>query len=260
MQHPKMSADAGQAGQEIRSEADGVPRRHQNISAAMHHFPGSFQRSFQRTTVIHCSIGLDRHQYHLKMSLFLNRGGDHEQEQTQKQKEGFLSRVLKHRKDKRTQEGEDDRRPSLRTRYRQKQSENLWGDARRSSCSSRVMRDIKRIHRRLSDSSRKIMNSSQELFASLGLSEGSLDPDQIDAIEDDETGDNKSMSKAKAVGKDEEKGMRRRRSTTRTKTDQKKESAQEETCGDSDLDNSVAPEDGFYGWPSRKRSSIDSSA
>ena len=198
------------------------------------------------------------------MSLFLNRGGDHEQEQTQKQKEGFLSRVLKHRKDKRTQEGEDDRRPSLRTRYRQKQSENLWGDARRSSCSSRVMRDIKRIHRRLSGSSRKIMDSSRELlFASLGLSEGSLDPDQIDdAIADDETGDNQSTKKAKAAkDMNGDEGVRRRRSTTRMKTDQKKDSAQEATaCGDSDLDNSVAPEDGFYGWPSRKRSSIDSNA
>ena len=116
-------------------------RRHQNISAATTFQGASSER-----------IRLDRHQYHLKMSLFLNRGGDHEQEQTQKQKEGFLSRVLKHRKDKRTQEGEEDRRPSPRTRYRQKQSENLWGDARRSSCSSRVMRDIKRIHRRLSGS------------------------------------------------------------------------------------------------------------
>ena len=197
------------------------------------------------------------------MSLFHNRGGDHEQEQTQqKRQEGFLSRLLKgagagaQRKDKKNSEDEEDRRPSLRTRYRQKQSENLWGATRRSSC------DIKRIHRRLSGSSRKILHSSGELFASLGMSEGSIDPDQIHVIADDEVGGGQGTSTAK-VAKDipgEQKGIRRRRSTTRTKTDQKKESAQEETCGDSDLDNSVAPEDGFYGWPSRKRSSIDSSA
>lgn len=192
------------------------------------------------------------------MSLFLSRVGDHEQEQTHKRKEGFLSRVLKHGKDKGTQEGEEDRRPSLRTRYRQKQSENLWGATRRSSCSSRIIRDIKRMHRRLSGSStRNIMNSSRELFASLGLSEGSLDPDQIDAIADDETGDKQSTCKVKAAkDMNEERGIRRRRSATRMKTDQKRESAQQEdtACGDSDLDNSVAPEDGFYDWPSRKRS------
>ena len=203
------------------------------------------------------------------MSLFHNRGGDHEQEQQtqQKRQEGFLSRLLKgkQRKDKKNPEDEEDRRPSLRTTYRQKQSENLWGATRRSSCSSRVFRDIKRIHRRLSGSSRKILHSSGELFASLGMSEGSLDPDQIHAIADDEIGGGQGTSTAKAA-KDipgEQKGMLRRRSTTRTKTKSdtcKKESAQEDTCGDSDLDNSAAPEDGFYGWPSMKRLSIDSNA
>ena len=200
------------------------------------------------------------------MSLFHNRGGDHEQEQTQqKRQEGFLSRLLKgkQRKDKKNPEDEEDRWPSLRTTYRQKQSENLWGTTRRSSCSSKVFRDIKRIHRRLSGSSRKILHSSGELFASLGMSEGSIDPDQIHVIADDEVGGGQCTSTAKAA-KDipgEQKGIQRRRPTTITKTKgDKKESAREDTYGDSDLDNSAAPEDGFYGWPSRKRLSIDSNA
>ena len=189
------------------------------------------------------------------MSLFLNRGGDHEQEQTQKQKlEGFLSRVFKQRQDKSTQEGEEqERRSSLRTMYHQKQSENLWGDARRSSCSSRIIRDIVRLHHRLSGSSRRVLHTSRELFK--GLSEGSLDPDQIDAIADEhEIGNSQSTSKAKAAKKDviKERGIRRRRSATRMKTDQKKESAQTTACDDSDPDNSATPEDGFYKWPAKK--------
>ena len=107
------------------------------------------------------------------MSLF-NRRDVHQQ------KEGFVLRLLNW-KGKSAHEEEEGRNPSFRTTYRQRQAENLWGGTRRSSCSTKIFQDI---CRRMSNSSRKAMHSSKELFANLGRSDGTLDPDELVAVGD----------------------------------------------------------------------------
>ena len=120
------------------------------------------------------------------MSLF-NRRDVHQQ------KEGFVSRLLNWKV--KSAHEEEGRHPSFRTTYRQRQAENLWGGTRRSSCSTKIFRDLSGICRRMSNSSRKAMHSSKELFANLGRSDGTLDPDELVAVDDDDGKAGRSTSK-----------------------------------------------------------------